>query len=92
VNVRIIGATVAAAGSVGLAMAAFELSFTRAVLLAPVMVISLGLLAALGILFGRAALESWRNVRRPWLAVGIAAAVVGVFVVLTLLGVNLPRE
>ncbi len=89
---RIIVASVAVVGAVALSMAAFELSFTRAVLLAPVMVISLGLLAALGILFGRAAGESWRNLRRPWLAVGVVAAVVAVFAVLTVLGVKLPHE
>lgn len=84
--------TFAIAGAIALAMLAFELSFTRAVLLAPVLVIALGLLAGLGILFGRAALESWRNLRRPWLAVAVVAGVVAVFAVLAALGVNLPRE
>lgn len=56
-----IGATVAACAIVPLAAVAFDMSIERAVLLAPVLVASVGAIAGLVIFWGRVALHQWRG-------------------------------
>ena len=66
--------------------------WTRFLYLAPVFVIGIGLIAAVLILLGRAFADSIRDIRhKNILWIGAIAMVVAV-VVLTYLGVNLPKE
>jgi hypothetical protein len=64
----------------------------RAVVMAPLIVIALGVTAAIFILLGRGLVESIRESGHPRLIVGGLVALAGVIVVLTYLGVELPRE
>jgi len=50
-------------GLVALASVALDLSFERAALLAPVIVVSVGAALALLVIWGKAALEPWRRRR-----------------------------
>jgi hypothetical protein len=64
----------------------------RALILAPAIVIGVGLIAAVLILLGRAFMDSVRDVKhKRFIWIG-AAALVGVVVLLTYLGVSLPKE
>jgi hypothetical protein len=69
-----------------------DLSFQRAALLAPVLVIGLGAVAGLVVFWGRIGWDSLRRSRHPRLIAAGALAFVALLVVLTLLGVNLPHE
>jgi len=69
-----------------------DLSFERAILLAPVLVIGLAALAGLVVFWGRVGLDSLRQARHPRLIVAAALGFVLLLVGLTLLGVKLPRE
>ena len=69
-----------------------DLSFQRAALLAPVLVIGIGAVAGLVVFWGRIGWDSLRRSRHPRLVVAGAAAFLALLVVLTLLGVNLPHE
>ena len=69
-----------------------DLSFERAILLAPVLVIGLAAVAGLVVFWGRVAWESLSSTRHPRLLVAGATAFVLLLVALTLLGVNLPHE
>jgi hypothetical protein len=64
----------------------------RLVTLVPVFVVGAGLVIAVLILLVRALLDSVRDVRHKGLLWVGAAALVGAVVVLTYLGVNLPKE
>jgi hypothetical protein len=79
-------------GVVVLVAAVTDLTLGRAAILAPVLVIGLGAVAGLLVFWGRVAAHSLREVQRPGLVIGAAAALVGLLVGLTLLGVNLPHE
>jgi len=70
----------------------FEFSLERAAVLAPVLVVVFGAAAGLVVLWVKVGLESLRRRRRPWLAVSLAAAAVALMAVLSLLGLELPRE
>jgi cytochrome bd-type quinol oxidase subunit 2 len=70
----------------------FEISVSRVALLAPVVVVIAATIAGLAVFWFRAAAESFREAKRPRLIVGGALALVAVGVLLTLLGVELPRE
>ena len=70
----------------------FEMSLSRAALLAPVIVVAFGAAAGVLVLWAKVARESLGRSRRPWLIGGIALAAFAVIVALSLLGVNLPRE
>ena len=64
----------------------------RIVVLAPVFVIAAGLVAGVLILLGRGLMETIRESGHPRLIVGGLVALLGVIVLLTYLGVQLPRE
>jgi hypothetical protein len=84
-------ALVAAALALGWAWA-FEIPLERALVLAPALVVGVGLLAMVGVLLARAALESIRASGHPRLVLAAIAGIVGLGVVLTILGIELPRE
>jgi hypothetical protein len=64
----------------------------RAMTLAPLFVITFGAAAGVAVVLGRAALESMRAVRRPRLVWSIVGVGIVLVIVLSLLGVELPRE
>ena len=80
---------------VGLALAVawlFSISLERAFLLGPAIVIGAGLLGMVFVLLTRAAIDSARELKNPrrfWIGFGVACVVIAV---LSLLGVELPRE
>lgn len=69
-----------------------DLSFQRAILLAPVLVVGVAAVAGLLVFWGRVGWESLQRARHPRLLVAGAVAFVLLLVGLTLLGVDLPRE
>ena len=64
----------------------------RIVIWAPAIVIGTGLVGAVMILLGRAFAESVRSSEHPRWILGGLVALAGVIVLLTYLGVELPRE
>ena len=66
--------------------------FERAVYLAPVIVIGFAALAGLLILWVKVALQQLRETRRPKLVLTLWLLGLGLLVLLSVLGVNLPRE
>ena len=91
-STRLLGASAAVTALVVLAVWLTDLSFQRAALLAPVLVIGVGAVAGLVVFWGRTGWDSLRRTRHPALIAAGAAAFIALLVVLTLLGVNLPRE
>ncbi|HJW67328.1 MAG TPA: hypothetical protein VLZ04_02100 [Gaiellaceae bacterium] len=75
-----------------LVVGVFEVSLERAAVLAPVIVLAFGAAAAVIVLWAKVGWEALQRRRRPWLVVGIAAAVVVLIAALSLLGLELPRE
>ena len=80
------------AGLVLAATWAFDISLSRAALLAPVIVVAVGAAAGVAVLWTKVGWESLRQRQRPWLVVGLALAALAVIAGLSLLGVTLPRE
>jgi uncharacterized membrane protein YcfT len=70
----------------------FDISVTHVTLLAPVVVLIAAAVAGLGVFWFRAAADSLRESKHPRLIVGAGAAVVVLGIVLTVLGIQLPRE
>ena len=64
----------------------------RAVYLAHIIVIGFAALAGLLILWGKVALQQLRESRRPKLVVTLWVVGIGLLVLLSVLGVELPRE
>ncbi|HKC20921.1 MAG TPA: hypothetical protein VKB64_00290 [Gaiellaceae bacterium] len=91
-STRILAASVAVTVLVVLAVWITDLSFQRAALLAPVLVIGLGAVAGLVVFWGKVGWESLRRSRHPRLYIAGGLAVLALLVGLTLLGVNLPHE
>ena len=91
-STRIFAASVAVTVLVVLAVWITDLSFQRAALLAPVLVIGLGAVAGLVVFWGKVGWESLRRSRHPRLYIAGGLAVLALLVGLTLLGVNLPHE
>ena len=87
--------TASAGVCVGLALIfawLFSVSLERAFVLAPAIVIGVGLLGMVFVLLVRAAVDSARELKNPrrfWIGFAIACVVIAV---LGLLGVELPRE
>jgi hypothetical protein len=80
------------AALVGLAVAVFGLPLDRAAVLAPLLVAVAGAAAALFVLWARVGWESLRRREHPWRIVALAVGVLALLVVLSTLGVKLPRE
>ena len=91
-STRLFAASAAVTAIVVVAVWLTDLSFQRAVLLAPVLVIGIGAVAGLVVFWGRIGWDSLRRSRHPGLYVAGGLAFVALLVVLTLLGVNLPHE
>ena len=70
----------------------FEISLSRAAVLAPVIVVAVGAGAGVVVLWAKVGWEALGRSRRPWLVAGIAVAAFVLIAALSLLGVNLPRE
>ena len=70
----------------------FDVSVSHVTLLAPVVVLIAAAVAGLGVFWFRAAADSLRESKHPRLIVGAGAAVVVLGIVLTVLGIQLPRE
>jgi len=64
----------------------------RAVYLAPVIVVGFAGVAGLLILWGKVALQQLRETRRPRLVLALWLLAIGLLVLLSYLGVKLPRE
>jgi uncharacterized membrane protein len=92
VSTRLVAASVGVTALVVVAVWVSDLSFERAALLAPVLVIGLGAVAGLVVFWGRIGWDSLRRSRHPRLIAAGALAFIGLLVALTLLGVNLPHE
>ena len=70
----------------------FELPLERAAVLAPVLVVVFGAAAGVVVLWTRVGWESLQRRRHPWRVLAIAVAVLVLLVVLSVLGLKLPRE
>jgi hypothetical protein len=91
-SIRVVAASVAVTALVLAAVALTDLSFQRAILLAPVLVIGVAAAAGLLVFWGRVGWESFQaSSHKRLIAVAVVATLV-FFTVLTLLGVELPRE
>ncbi len=91
-NIRLAAASAAVTALVVVTVWVSDLSFERAVLLAPVLVIGVAAIAGLVVFWGRVGWESLSRARHPRLIAVAALGFVLLLVGLTLLGVNLPRE
>jgi hypothetical protein len=92
VSVRLAAASVVVTTLVVVTVWVTDLSFERAILLAPVLVIGVAAAAGLFIFWGRVGWESLRQTSHPRVLLAAAALFVLLLVGLTLLGVKLPRE
>ena len=70
----------------------FELSLDHVLVLAPVIVLGTAVVAGLLLLWTRALYESYKRSAHPRRIAAAAVAFVALVIVLTLLGVQLPRE
>lgn len=91
-SARLFAVSVAVTTLVVLAVWITNLSFQRAALLAPVLVIGVAAVAGMVVFWGRVGWDSLQRSRHPRLLVAGGLAFIGLLVVLTLLGVNLPHE
>lgn len=64
----------------------------RAVYLAPVIVVGFAAVAGLLILWGKVAWQQLRETKRPRLVISLWILGIGLLVLLTILGVKLPKE
>ena len=91
-SIRLVTAAAAVTALIVLAVALTDLSFQRAILLAPVLVIGVAAVAGLLVFWGRVGWESFQASPRKRLITVVVVATVVVLTVLTLLGVELPHE
>jgi len=92
VSARLFAVSLAITGLVLVAVWVTDLSFQRAALLAPVLVIGVAAVAGMVVFWSRVGWESLSRARHPRLLVAAGLAFIGLLVVLTFLGVNLPHE
>jgi hypothetical protein len=83
---------IAVAAMVGVTALLMGWPLERAVYLAPVIVIGFAALAGLQILWGKVALQHLRQTRRPRLVLALWLLGFGLLVLLSYLGVELPKE
>jgi formate hydrogenlyase subunit 3/multisubunit Na+/H+ antiporter MnhD subunit len=92
VSTRYLAASAAVTAIVVVTVWLTNLSFQRAILLAPVLVVGIGAVAGLIVFWGRVGWESYRRSRHRR-AIAVASVVVlAILVVLSILGVKLPHE
>ena len=89
---RVPVAAVAVVGMVAVTALLMGWPLERAVYLAPVIVVGFAALAGLLILWGKVALQHLRQTRRPRLVLALWLLAIGLLVLLSYLGVKLPRE
>lgn len=89
---RVPAALAVVAGLCVLTAWVFAWPVERAVFLAPVIVVGFAAVAGLALLWGKVALQSLRETRRPKLVLALWIAGILLLVLLTVLGVKLPRE
>ena len=92
VSVRLAAASLAVGGLVLLTVWLTDLSFERAALLAPVLVLGIAAVAGLLVLWGRVAWQQLRESGHPRAIVALSLLGVALIVALSLLGVKLPHE
>jgi hypothetical protein len=92
VSARLAAASAAVTALVVITVWLTDLSFGRAALLAPVLVIGVAAVAGLLAFWGRVGWESLSQSRHPRLLMAAGLAFILLLVGLTLLGVQLPRE
>ena len=85
-------AAVAVAAMVALTAVLMGWPLERAVYLAPIIVVGFAAAAGLLILWGKVALQQLRETRRPRLVLALWALGIGLLVLLSYLGVELPKE
>jgi hypothetical protein len=91
-TLRISVAAVAVAGMVAGTAWALGWPLERAAYLAPVIVVAAAAMAGLLILWGKVAYQALRETRRPRLVLTLWIVGLALLVVLSILGVKLPRE
>jgi hypothetical protein len=91
-TLRLSAALVAVAGLVVLTALIMGWPVEKAVYLAPVIVVGAAALVGLLILWVKVAVQSLRESRRPRLVLGLWVGGIALLVVLSVLGVELPRE
>ncbi len=91
-SLRLAAASIAISVLVLVTVWVSDLSFGRAILLAPVLVIGVAAVAGLLVFWSRVGWDSLRRAQHPRLVVAAAIAFLALLVGLTLLGVDLPRE
>jgi len=89
---RLSAAFAAVLGLVVLTAAIMGWSIEKAVYLAPVIVVGFAAAVGLILLWGKVALQSLRETRRPKLVLALWIAGLALLALLSLLGVELPRE
>jgi hypothetical protein len=92
VAVRYLAASAAVTAIVVVTVWLTKLSFQRAILLAPVLVVGVAAVAGLIVFWGRVGWESFRRSRHRGLIVVVGVVGVAILVALTILGVKLPHE
>jgi hypothetical protein len=91
-KLRLSVAFVATAGMVGATAWALGWPLERAIYLAPVIVVGFAAAAGLLILWGKVALQALQESKRPRLVLALWVLGIGLLVLLSVLGVDLPRE
>ena len=92
VTTRLAAASVAVTALVLVTVWLTDLSFERATLLAPVLVVGVAAVAGLVVFWGRVGLESFQASPRRRLIAVVTVLVVILLATLTLLGIELPHE
>jgi NADH:ubiquinone oxidoreductase subunit 6 (subunit J) len=92
VTLKITLASIGVAAVVAATAAAFGWPLERAVYLAPVLVVTTLAVGGLLLFWGKVAAAQLRETRRPRLVLALWIGGIGLLVLLTILGVKLPKE